>query len=539
MGVTYSGVNRINLGNGSSADFNLDGVPDIAFSMDISGTANKQPSPVGIYTFNGQAGFKPFYLEIDGVRGQWPQVKFGMYTVLADINRDGIADIIPIDQSEVPQNSGQGPFVGNYAYAYISQSVGKYNKVPIGSDKFCVHGWAVIDSADGVFRIVFNTPWSWTTEHPTSIAISEFDTITKRFNTKLINFNDSFFGPEAPSWSTFFYLTGADVNRDGNTDLVAFADSWHDFNAIYLNDGAGNFSFSKQFSTGLTRGIVVEEATSGDFNRDGYVDLVVLGVNRIENTRTPEYKTLKVLINDQLGGFVDRTIEWLGAGYDNVNRSYGYLDTYDINADGANDFSWNAFNSTTTYQSNQYTMFVSDGSRFSELKVSSIGPRTIPLTKSSFYSGDAIVSFGDFIEKSPKSEKLPKATNGDDVLKGTINADVINGKKGNDTLTGLSGSDTFQFTTNLSASTNLDTITDFEPGIDRLQFSAKIFKGIKAANAAERFFTGSAELGNGAALIYRDGVLSYDSDGMGPRPALDFVRLTGAPQITVADIFVS
>lgn len=134
---------------------------------------------------------------------------------------------------------------------------------------------------------------------------------------------------------------------------------------------------------------------------------------------------------------------------------------------------------------------------------------------------------------------MPRATNGDDVLTGTINADTINGKKGNDTLTGLSGSDTFQFTTNLSASTNLDTITDFEPGMDRLQLSVKIFKGIKTAYAAERFFTGSAELGNGAVLIYRDGVLSYDSDGAGPGPALDFVRLTGAPQITVADIFVS
>ena len=96
------------IGNGSSGDFNQDGLPDIAFSLDISSASNSYLSSVGTYIYDLRTkDFKEFPLTIDGVPNSYPQVYFGMYTVITDLNSDGISDIIPIDQSERPQ-SGHG-----------------------------------------------------------------------------------------------------------------------------------------------------------------------------------------------------------------------------------------------------------------------------------------------------------------------------------------------------------------------------------------------------------------------------------------------
>ncbi|NER32206.1 MAG: lysophospholipase, partial [Symploca sp. SIO1C4] len=51
-----------------------------------------------------------------------------------------------------------------------------------------------------------------------------------------------------------------------------------------------------------------------------------------------------------------------------------------------------------------------------------------------------------------------------DVLKGDNNANIIDGGKGDDLFTGLGGSDTFI----LRSGDGIDTITDFEDGIDFL-----------------------------------------------------------------------
>ncbi len=43
---------EVQIGNGSAADFNLDGLQDIAFSLDINGTDKINPTPVGIFTLD-------------------------------------------------------------------------------------------------------------------------------------------------------------------------------------------------------------------------------------------------------------------------------------------------------------------------------------------------------------------------------------------------------------------------------------------------------------------------------------------------------
>ncbi|MFO1405020.1 MAG: hypothetical protein U1E96_10615 [Azonexus sp.] len=69
---------------------------------------------------------------------------------------------------------------------------------------------------------------------------------------------------------------------------------------------------------------------------------------------------------------------------------------------------------------------------------------------------------------------------GNDVLNGGAGNDTLNGALGNDVLTGGIGLDSFRFDTALAAATNLDTVTDFTPGSDKIQLENAIFTALTA-----------------------------------------------------------
>jgi Ca2+-binding RTX toxin-like protein len=66
--------------------------------------------------------------------------------------------------------------------------------------------------------------------------------------------------------------------------------------------------------------------------------------------------------------------------------------------------------------------------------------------------------------------------------------DVINGGLGNDRLTGGDGNDSFMFNTVLNASTNVDTITDFDVADDRIQIDNAVFLGLPSGTLAASAF---------------------------------------------------
>ena len=107
-------------------------------------------------------------------------------------------------------------------------------------------------------------------------------------------------------------------------------------------------------------------------------------------------------------------------------------------------------------------------------------------------------------------------------------ANTIAGMGGFDTLTGNEGADTFVFSTKLDAAINLATITDFEHGVDRIALDTAFRRVGTTGPLEEQFFTASAPTTRDHHILYDQatGVLSYDLDGSGVRPAIAFAQIT-------------
>lgn len=376
------------IGPGIAADFNRDGKIDIVYSIFVTNTNNPFDTPIGIFSNTGKV-FKPFQLTIDGIKNQWPTVKFGIETLIYDLNSDKIPDIIPLDQSEV--KGTKGTFEGNYQFAYISTGIGKYQKVQIGNDKYNVHGHGIIESADKQIRIVFNTPWTENFLGPSGVktVISMYDKKTKKFQTESYTGEDTFYSKLPDQWKEFFYQTTIDINNDGNTDIVSFS-SESGKNFVYLNNGHGKFSFYQEISTGLTPQIKVSAVTAGDFNGDGLQDMFILGVNFAS---TNYDKTLRVLINKNGKTFEDKTDQFLNGGYQNISSSDGPLKSLDINKDGLTDVVWN-HNSNSNHTSDwNFDVFVSHKNEFKVNTLKNVvDAGVIPLNNNSLYDGKKIIS---------------------------------------------------------------------------------------------------------------------------------------------------
>lgn len=376
------------IGPGIAADLNRDGKIDIVYSIFVTNTNNPVDTPIGIFSNTGKV-FKPFQLTIDGVKNQWPTVKFGIETLIYDLNSDKIPDIIPLDQSEV--KGTKGTFEGNYQFAYISTGIGKYQKVQIGNDKYNVHGHGIIESADKQIRIVFNTPWTENFLGPSGVktVISMYDKKSKKFQTEFYTGEDIFYSKLHDQWKDFFYQTTIDINNDGNTDIVNFS-SESGKNFVYLNNGHGKFSFYREISTGLTPQIKVSAVTVGDYNGDGLQDMFILGVNFAS---TNYDKTLRVLINKNGKTFEDKTDQFLNGGYQNISSSDGPLKSLDINKDGLTDVVWN-HNSNYNHTSDwNFDVFVSHKNEFKVNTLKNVvDAGVIPLNNNSLYDGNKIIS---------------------------------------------------------------------------------------------------------------------------------------------------
>ena len=132
---------------------------------------------------------------------------------------------------------------------------------------------------------------------------------------------------------------------------------------------------------------------------------------------------------------------------------------------------------------------------------------------------------------------------GIDVLNGGNGNDFLFGGAGNDNLTGGLNNDFFVFNTALNASSNRDTITDFNHVADTIQLENAVFTklgaGVHALNAAF-LRLGTKALDANDYVIYNKatGGLFYDNDGNGAHAAIQFAVLANKPVIAANDFTV-
>jgi len=140
-----------------------------------------------------------------------------------------------------------------------------------------------------------------------------------------------------------------------------------------------------------------------------------------------------------------------------------------------------------------------------------------------------------------------RGNSGSDTLLGLAGNDTLTGGLGNDTLTGGLDNDIFRFDSTPNASTNRDTITDFNAaGDDTIQFENAIFTSLTATGtlAAGSFISGAGLTSAADAndfVIYNSttGALYYDAGGNTGAAAVQIAFIGIGLTLTNADFVVT
>jgi Ca2+-binding RTX toxin-like protein len=137
---------------------------------------------------------------------------------------------------------------------------------------------------------------------------------------------------------------------------------------------------------------------------------------------------------------------------------------------------------------------------------------------------------------------------GRDHLSGGNGNDTIIGGRGRDVLTGGADSDTFVFAEK-PGTKNSDKIVDFSPAADTIMLVASSLPALKIGKKgailkegdlrAKYFHVGEEAEGKNDVIIYDDGRLYFDKDGVGGAQQKLIARLKGAPDIGADDIVIA
>jgi len=130
---------------------------------------------------------------------------------------------------------------------------------------------------------------------------------------------------------------------------------------------------------------------------------------------------------------------------------------------------------------------------------------------------------------------------GADRISGGAGHDWIFGGSGNDSLTGGTGQDDFHFDTAPSSSSNVDNITDFDPGVDAIYLNRDVFTRISSDGvlSAAAYREGTRAGDSSDRIIYDQGTgkIFYDADGTGSSAQVLFATVTPGTDLASVDFF--
>ena len=322
------------LGDMVSADFNGDGIPDLAVA-----SAYATAPDINILLGKGDGTFST----ANG--SPIPMVASPFSVGAGDFNGDGKMDLLTTSQSAnsaaVFLGNGDGTFTpaaGNPIPAGQSPSylaVGDFNgdgKLDVAvSNPYTNSLTILLGNGDGTFTQAPNPPAAAT--YPATVTVGDFNgdgnldlavTVSHPSGVVVLLGNgDGTFTPAPGSpIPVGFFATGivaADFNNDGKADL-AVSDGIGNIVSILLGNGDGTFKAASGSPVPVGHGPFTE--VLGDFNSDGELDLAVVNLN--DNTVT-------ILFGNGDGTFSATTSPVI------VNQP-GTMVTADFNGDGRLDF---------------------------------------------------------------------------------------------------------------------------------------------------------------------------------------------------------
>lgn len=175
--------------------------------------------------------------------------------------------------------------------------------------------------------------------------------------------------------------------------------------------------------------------------------------------------------------------------------------------------------------------------------ISVTGNDLINILKSSSTTWNNIKGILSTVDNSNDAKEEFYGLGGNDTILAGGGDDILSGGMGQDRLTGGVGLDQFVFNTPLNARTNLDTITDFESGVDKLVLDDVYFTSLSNGFSSENLVintTGRAADDNDYLIFNsRSKVIFYDADGIGTASApIAFAVLSGVTDLSLGDFWI-
>ncbi len=334
-----------------------------------------------------------------------------------------------------------------------------------------------------------------------------------------------------------------DFNGDGLIDIFGSDSSWEGTNdSTFLLMQAANATFvdsgRKQFSSILDMHSGISSIAKGPMG-DFFL---------ISSSQSYEYNPTQNLITNVFSSkisFRENKAPTLIKPLEDLDATEGKAISYSIVT---------SFRDTDKSDALSYSLTLEDGTSLPEWLSFNLSSKKLVGTMPYNTDSNLIVKvtatdlFGlaisDSFSINVKNVTNIKGTRRDEIISSGLDNETINGGLGKDTLTGGAGNDSFVFNSKLGAS-NVDTITDFTPGIDKIALGKNIFKAYARDKTiqASNLVYGDSAIDSNDYIIYDQttGKLYYDSDGSGTKSQAIQIALIGTsshPLLTSNDFTV-
>ncbi len=340
---------------GASADFNGDGIPDLAIM-------NSEENAIAVFLGKGDGTFTPGnkIFQVGTTPCVLPDQPSNCALTAGDFNHDGNADLVAtsgVDNTIIVElGHGDGTFspangspitVGNFPQAV---KIGDFNgdglqDLAVANAKDNTIS-ILLGNGDGTFTAASGSPIT-VGSFPFFVAIADFDgngtadiaASNQNDNTVSIllgNGDGTFTQASGSPIPNFKYNPGpvitADFNGDGKVDLAVSnftpSDPSSTLTSVNILLGNGDGTFTNAPGSPITVGVDAWALAAADFNQDGKTDLAVDNYGQIDSFPT---QTLSILLGNGNGTFTA-----LGTPIQ-LGQSPNDLVTADFNGDGSTD----------------------------------------------------------------------------------------------------------------------------------------------------------------------------------------------------------